>query len=756
MALIETTDEIFQDVNGHRVYLSEKLGDWGDPVDLLFCDRLDLLVAPSIDQAVFSYEFGSFLQRMNDNPGGQFPALDFYRKYVKLELLDAAGDVAYTWYGYFATDEQTVEGSNPVVGDDDEISYYPSGMQKATAYGLIYLLETTIIDSSRIEKRSEDPVADPSTESMTVGRGLTFNGTDGIQYAQRGNRSVLKAGDYDGYIFSDLPFGSSIWDAESAVRYLCEFHAPPTPSEIPAAKLELNTPTDALTWYDKTVRTDLRNVKEVIDDLIDRRRGVGYYCSGDETGDDFTIKINVFTFADQPVDLGSEKTLPANPNTATLNFERALDVTNVVLTNNLTQLVGSVIVYGAPITVVCTLKPGDEGLKPGWNDTEETDYLAGDSDADDYETLDKSTKEKRNQAARSREIFKDVFTRFVLDPAFTGKVDHLEAGEDEHYILPDLNSLLDLETTDVTKAFATTYETGGDVEAPRCWWRGKRFLPELPLRDDTSILSPVDSYQRPFVVFETVADAEPENRVYEFGHALAANADNEDEDRSRNWSVQLSMLDTEPGVRMQVVGGPPHFIAAGNWTSAAATNQSIDPDPDEAFQTGALDYDDDAKTHPTLWTVAIESDDRLVETYESPTLFNEKAGNPDLLFAWERRKVIEVPDARLTLIAPGTVTDLTAGGQLVIDTKGSIYEDDRDRLRQIAEAAGIWYGTQRQALTMTYEQLNFLDLDLGHLITSIGENYSAQDVNSVLTGIRLDFLNTTTTLETSYTELDFV
>lgn len=750
MTLIETTDDIFQDVNGHRVYLSDRLSNWGDPVDLLFCDRLDLLVAPSIDQAVFSYEFGMFSQRLNDGAGGQFPALDFYRKYCKLELLDAAGDVVYTWYGYFATDEQTAEGSEVIEGDDG-IEYYPAGVQKATAYGLIYMLETTIIDSSRIEKRSADPVADASTESMTIGRGLTFNGTDGIQYAQRGNRSVLKSGDYDGYIFSDIPFGSSVWDAESAVRYLCEFHAPPTPSEIPAAKLELNAPTDALTWFDKTVPTDLRNVKEVIDELIDRRRGVGYYCTGDETGADFKIKINVFTFADQPVDLGSEKTLPANPNTATLNFERALDVTNVVLTNNLTQLAGSVIVYGAPITVVCTLKPGDEGLKPGWNDTEETDYLAGDSDASDYETLNKSTKEKRNQAARSREIFKDVFTRFVLDPAFTGKVAHLETGEDDHYILPFMNLLNGLQSNDVTYTFKA-YE--GDP--PRCWWRGKRFLPELPLRDDTSILSPVDSYQRPFVVFETVADADPANRVYEFGHALAANADNEDEDRARNWSVELAMLDTEPGVRMQVVGAPPHFIAAGNWTAAAATNQSIDPNPDEAFQTGALDYDDAAKTHPTLWTVAIESDDRLVETYQSATLAEEIANNPDYQFIWERRKVIEVPDARLTLIAPGTVTDLTAGGQLVIDTKGSIYEDDRERLRQIAEAAGIWYGTQRQALEMTYQQLNLLNLDLGHLITSIGDNYSAQDVNSVLTGIRLDFVNVTTTLETSYTELDFV
>ncbi|MBD3661789.1 MAG: hypothetical protein HUJ11_06405 [Arenibacter algicola] len=125
-------------------------------------------------------------------------------------------------------------------------------------------------------------------------------------------------------------------------------------------------------------------------------------------------------------------------------------------------------------------------------------------------------------------------------------------------------------------------------------------------------------------------------------------------------------------------------------------------------------------------------------------------------FVWERRKVITVPDARLTLIAPGTVTDLTSGGQLVIDTNGSIYEDDRDRLRRIADAAGIWYGTQRQALKMSYEQLDLLGMSLGNLITSIGDNYASQDVNSVLTGIRLDLANAVTTLETSFTELDFV
>lgn len=755
MTLIESTDNIFNAVEGHRVYLSDTLGNWGDPVELLFCDQLDLLVAPSIDQAVFSYEYGSFTQNLNNGAGGYYQPLNFYRKYVKLELLDSAGEVAFTWYGFFANAESIPDGSATVV-DGETTNYYPSGVQRPTAFGLIYLLETTIIDSSVIEQRSEDPVGDPSVDWMTVGRGITFNGTDGISYAQRGNRTFLKSGGYDGYIFSDLPYGSGLWDAESAVRYLLEFHAPKTPAETNVATMALNTPTDALTWYDKTVRTDLRNVKDVIDDLIDRRRGVGWYVSGSESEGEFTISVNVFTFADQPVDLGESKVLPANTNQVSLNFETALDIESVSLSNDLTQLVGSVVVYGAPITVVCTLKPGDEGLKPGWNDTEETDYLAGDSDATDYETLDKSTKEKRNQAARSREIFKDVFTRFVLDPAFTGLVDHLETGEDAHYILPDLNSLLDMETNDVSVAFATTYQGGGSVEAPRCWWRGKRFLPELPLRDDTSILAQVDSYQRPFVVFEVVADESAENRVYEFGHKLATNADNEDEARSRNWSVDLEMLDTEPGVRMTVVGGPPHFIAAGNWISAAQTNQAIDPDPDEEFQNGALDYDDSAKTHPTLWTVAIESDDRLVETWESPTLFQEKISNPDLYFAWERRKVIIVPDARLTLIAPGTVTDLTSGGQLVVDTKGSIYEDDRDRLRRIAEAAGLWYGTERQSLDMAYEQLNLLDLNLGYLVTSIGANYSKQNVNSVLTGIRLDFLNVKTTLQTSYTELDFV
>lgn len=755
MALIETTDNIFHQVEGQRVYLSDTLGSWGDPVPYLYCDELNLVVAPSIDQAVFSYKYGDFTQQLENGPGGVYPPLSFYRKFVKLELLDTEGEVAYTWFGTFATDEQRPAGSLAVT-DGEETTYTPRGMQYPTALGLVYLLETTIIDASRIETRSEDPLADPSTDSMTVGRGITFNGVDGIPYAQRGNRSAAKAGDYDGYIFSDLPYGSTLWDAESAVRYLLQFHAPQTAAETNVANLVLNCPDGALSWYDKTVRTDLRNVKEVIDDLIDRRRGVGWYVSGSESEGEFEISVNVFTFADQPLELGAENVLPANTNTVTLNFEKALDVSTVRLSNNLTQLAGSIIVYGAPITVVFTLKPGDEGLKPGWNDTEETAYLAGDSAATDYDTLDKSTKERRNQAARGREVLKDVFTRFVLDPAFTGLVDHLEDGEDAHYILPDLNSLLDLETNDASKAFATTYETGGDVEAPRCWWRGKRFLSELPLRDDTSILEPVDSYQRPFVVFETVADESAENRIYEFGHQLAANADNEDPARSRHWSVELEMLDTEPGVRMRVAGGPPHLIAAGNWTDAAATNQAIDPDPDEDFKNGALDYDDAAKTHPTLWTLAMESDDRLVETWISPTLFNERAGDPDLLFAWERRKVIMDPTARLTLIAPGTVTDLTSGGQLVIDTNGSVYEDDRDRLRRIAVAAGIWYGTQRQALEMSYKQLNLLGLDLGQLITSIGENYSKQDVNSVLTGIRIDFANVQTTLQTSFTELDFV
>lgn len=756
MTLIESTDNIFHQAEGQRVYLSKKLGDWGDPVAYLYCDQLELVVAPSIDQAVFSYHFDDFIQQLNGGAGGVYPPLDFYRKYVKLELLDAAGEIILTWFGYFGNDEQQLKGSLAVTSSS-ETTYIPKGTQRPTAFGLLYLLETTIIDSSEIETRAADPLVSPSTESMTVGRGITFNGTDGIPWAQRGNRSDAKSGDYDGYIFADLPYGASLWDAEAAVKYLLEFHPPKTPAGTNAAKLVYSGTAEALSWYDKTVRTDLRNVKDVLDDLIDRRRGVGYYVTCSEANDEFEIIINVFTFADQNVDLGDGQVLPQNPNQTTLNFETALDVGDVTLTNNLTQLVGSVIVYGAPITVVCTLKPGDTGLKPGWTDATEDDYLSGDSAAADYAALGKSDQEKRNQAARSRDVFDEVYSRFVLAPDFTGQIDHLEDGEPAHYILPNLDSLLDITSNDVTAAFATTYESSGnDRPAPPCWWRGKRFLPELPLRGDASILAPVDSYRRPFVLFEVVADADPANRIYEFGHQLATNSDNEDPARARSWSVGLDMLDTEPGVRMTVLGAPPHMIAKNNWIDAATTNQAIDPDPDENFRTGALDWKDPDKTHPTLWTIAIQSDDRLVETWESPTLFQEKILDTDLSFAWERRKVIMVPDAQLTLIAPGTVTDLTSGGQLVIDTKGSIYEDDRDRLRRIAAAAGQWYGTQRQSITMSYQQLNPLGLSLGDLITSIGDNYSAQDVNSPLTRLRFDFLNVSTSLETSFAELDFV
>jgi hypothetical protein len=754
MTLIETTDDIFYQAGGQRVYLSERLSDWGDPIPNFYCDSLNLVAAPSIDQATFSYRYGDYIHQLENGPGGLYEQLDLYRKFVKLEILNDDADVILTWYGYFVNDEQRPNGSQSVESED-ETSYQPDGWQKPTAFGLIYLLETTIIDSSVIEQRAEDPLVTPSTANMRVARGITFNGTDGIPWAQRGNRSASVAGDYDGYIFSDLPYGASLWDAESAVKYILEFHRPQTAAETDVAVLKLEAPTDALTWYDKTVPTDLRNVKDVLDDLIDRRRGVGYTVTGAETDDQFEISVNVFTFADQVVDLGDGKVIPANEDQVTLNFENALDVDDVKLSNNMTQLAAIVKVYGAPITVVCTLKPGDEGLKPGWNDTEETAYLEGDSDADDYDSLDKSTQEKRNQIARSREVYNDVFTRFVLDPAFTGLVEHLEEDEDEHYILPDLNVLEDMTSNSTKVAFATTYETGGEVDPPRCWWRGKRFLSELPLRGDTSILSPVDSYKRPFVVFETVAAEEPEDRVYEFGHKLAVNADNEDAAQARNWSVSLEMLDTEPGVRMTVQGGPPHFIAANNWTDAAATSQSIDPNPDDDFKTGALDWNDPDKEHPTLWTVAIESDDRIVVEWESPANFQDKITNPTLNFAWERVKNLVIPDARLVLIAPGTVTDLTSGGQLVIDTDGSIYEDDRERLQRIAAAAGLWYGTERQALEMSYRQLNTLGMNIGNLVTSIGENYSKQNVNSVITGLRMDFLNTKTTIETSFVELDF-
>jgi len=105
---------------------------------------------------------------------------------------------------------------------------------------------------------------------------------------------------------------------------------------------------------------------------------------------------------------------------------------------------------------------------------------------------------------------------------------------------------------------------------------------------------------------------------------------------------------------------------------------------------------------------------------------------------------INVPNAELWLIAPGTVTGVDAGGALQPYTGTRKVRDDTDRLTEILNLAAAWYGQRRRDLSIVFRGA-VTDYTLGQyaqVTTKIGDD----PIGFPVTDILFNFEDATTTL----------
>lgn len=762
---VYTTLDAIRTYNTARVYWSYELQDslfgglanWGLPEEHVEVVSLRLVAAPDIDQCTLRYRYGWFAD-------GVRAPLPWLRRYVKVELIDENVDVtapgyttgdeiALTWYGIVEVDEQSAHGTvthidieeeNPDLRETQE----PSGDQTLTAYGLLYELTRTPIKSAFI--RTED------AKIQEIPRGLTFNAGDAdttAAFSQRGNQSPVNAipGDiptnpnYAGKVYSFNPHGQSVWTGSQIVDYLLEFHTPRAGfvqsgvQGFQMARWELAGQASALDWYDITVSTEGRTTKDVLDEVINRRRLVGYWVQGfeDTANNEFVVQVLVFTFTEANIPMPGGGTLPANPRDFELRFETSLDVQQALVRNSTLHAADYVTARGAWITSTFT-----PPLVEGWTQAQQTEWLdgakhgmsAGELAA--FAALSDEEQLRFHMTARGRDDLRDVFAKFVLPDDWDRTVPNPFYPPDPNQPAVVTGFLLGASTSTVAVALP-----GSTTGSRRARVKGKRFLPFLPVLDGAG-----DDYLPPFVVFRTHRESEIESYpqagdTWEFGEQLNTLAQSGGE-QSRAFSTHLEVLDTELGVRVIVgmSGGQPLITGEFEVASLVAGREIAEEHDPRVADNHAVDYHDSGM----LCTLAWEWDERVSMTVGA----SPGAG------VHHRELFIDVPDARLDIRLPTTVIGIDPKtGELVQDTDGTWLRDDRNRLEQIATAAYAWYGTQRQALTLKLQQLFDLFLP-GDLLTNVGDSYTVPDVNTPVTGVVLDFDKGTTTIETSYADLD--
>lgn len=725
-----------------KVYYSLLLnGTWAE-ADYLEPLSLGRFTGPDIDEARFLKRYGRFAGR-NVLP------LDLDRYYLKLvvrnteaETAEAAGgpvtdqiihnNAHLIWYGVVEVDDLEVQGTQRRT-HGTTTSITPQGDQVITAFGLLRELETTIIRESTVETYEGG--------TQVIGRGIPFNEFRGGRFAERGNRTTGPMGGYDGYVFSNQPVKKSIWTGSDALRYLIKFHQPKDESGNVTANWELHGGLEFLDWFDITVATDGRSVKDVIDDLIDRRRLVGYWVDAAELGGHGTgtlvVKLHVFAFTDEQIDMPDGKKIEANQNQVTLDFEESFDIDRATLSKNRCHTVDKVRVRGDFITSTFTTFLSSTMLQTGWSSGDETTYKNGASGVAGYDALSTEDKQELNQLARDQETLEEVYAKFTMRDSWNLIVpEKFDASAQNYQITTTIAALDGVTSTDIRTAFRE-----GEHPKRPVWTKGKQFLRALPIR-----VKPTDDlseFRDPFCIFKI--DSAPEDSAdhrWQFSDKLNSTASAAGAlESNRQFSARLQMQDKALGVNVQVgAAGGQQLIAKGHWSGAALTADRYDPDKPDG---NGVDYD------KMTVTVSMEWDDRIEFVKGAGPV-----GNP------VREMYIDIPDARLDFIIPGTVTGLDESGKLVRNVNGEIIRDDRKRLEQICNAAFAWYSKQRQALKLQWKSLAALFTDddqrveIGWLITSVGGQYSLEDVNSPITGWTYDFESGTTSIETAFALLD--
>ena len=97
----------------------------------------------------------------------------------------------------------------------------------------------------------------------------------------------------------------------------------------------LNAPTDTLDWADFSVGREEKSVKQMLDELINRRRGVGYRIRFDAEAKD--LFVEAFSFTEFPIALSSGVTLGRNPNQYLFDFEQVVDIDEATVSRVGTQ-----------------------------------------------------------------------------------------------------------------------------------------------------------------------------------------------------------------------------------------------------------------------------------------------------------------------------------------------------------------------------------------------------------------------------------
>lgn len=705
--------------------------DWVE-VPYLYADRVVAAAAPQIGSAELRYDYG-WLMRPDKTEFAVYEPIERSQAFVKIEIDDPLATIV--WCGVLINSSHAESGS-PLGADG--VTRVRQGRQLLTAASLEWILDRERIRTSAVR----DVAAGTDIGWKYVGRGLTFNG-GGHHWSEasaagvrRPNRSL---NDLNGLpIFAETMGDAAVkWTGLAILDYLLNFHEPASADRIDTFSWSVLGQAASLAAFEPVIAIEGKTLKELIDQVIDRRRLFGWDLQVDENNG---LVINVWTFNAEEIPLdhveGAPDVLPPNQNQVALDHRTRLDVDGLSIDLVDATKYDRVVVRGARrgccFTIACMTEPELGTIVQGWSSSEEDEYDTAATEESGYGALDDFGKMDRNQAVRKHDLLRRVYSYFELVGTWDGTgqdMRGLPGAAPDVDVIPEINPL------------------GPEVFSRKFWRPGLRFEPLLPLVADHDYSGPLteddsvpdelpldgtSEWMKPLVGILRSDDSVPRwHQVDKLGHA---GEDLPSDDVGEEpFGMSVRMQSDNVGFVLEVSGRPQHAIAKGTFEAADAVDEKDWP--------AVIDW-----RKGLFATVFLYADEHVEQRY------------PDAIAGTRDRYetlVIDIGEkGRLDYLAPGTVVAIKAGN--LATTDGGFVRDDRPMMKTLATIAYQWYTAERRAVTLKLRQITGA-FRLGQLLTGLGdpdEEDSFIATGSCVTQIAWDLLEQTTTISTQFAELD--
>ncbi|MBX3465271.1 MAG: hypothetical protein KF878_00040 [Planctomycetes bacterium] len=595
--------------------------------------------------------------------------------WVRLDFVDPAGAVTTVFHGQVRGEDRQVLGSQ----SDTAGSTAPlqKGWQRWHAHGGQILLRLRAVSTSWWERGGE---------TVELGWFPGFNRRDRRGFLI-GNRSAAPVGGT--CVFG----GHDVWTRRQALDYVLARHL----ATADGLTWGLGGQLDALDQdlEDMGNLSASRTVEDLLRELIPRRTGLDFAVVPTFGADDEPsgFEVRVFALIGTNVTFRGA-TLPRNPDLVTIQGADMADVEAVHVVRDDTHRAARVRVVGARVVVCATLRgpelAGDPAgdvltsppatLRGQWTESEEAAYQAGAPGADGDDA-------RAHDAYRRADRFRAVYQRFAAPAGW-------ERGPG---VAPALDAL-----AQVLPGVTAPHQDA--VRSTLTW---------TPLREgwDYSQDPPVD---------RNPPDAEPELLP-----PLVVAQDREAEldlGEARVYSpadhlgLGVSVLRSDLGIVL--AAAPNHRLARGRWDGAPGASD-FDPEDDE--EPRAID------PRTLAATVAWRSDARLV--LEAALAEGDDDGTVVEL---------EVPDAELWWLAPGTVVDVDASGGLVTSGPlGRVLRNDADRLAGFMAGAIARHLHGRARATVAFRGWRPWVHLVGSVLRTVEEGGETHGIDAPITAVEL-------------------